>query len=243
VPSRPADPGVRNGGAADVVTELRLPARRLRGLHDRLLARYGPQHWWPGDSPFEIMVGAVLTQNTAWTNVERAIDNLRRAGALDPARILELPVERLVELLRPSGYFNIKAGRLRSFCAWYLEAGGRKVLDTRATRELREALLAVHGIGPETADDILLYAFERPVFVIDAYTRRLFSRQGLIAGDEGYEVLRRACERALGADVALYNEFHALIVAHAKVHCRPRPDCTACPVRRGCRYPDGAESG
>lgn len=243
MPSRPADPGVRNGGAAAVVTELRLPARRLRALHDRLLARYGPQHWWPGDSPFEIMVGAVLTQNTAWTNVERAIDNLRRADALDPARILQLPSERLAELLRPSGYFNVKASRLKHFCAWYLEAGGWDALRERETQDLRAALLAVHGIGPETADDILLYAFERPVFVIDAYTRRLFARQGLIAGDEGYEVLRRACERALGEDVALYNEFHALIVAHAKAHCRPRPVCTACPVRRGCSWPDMGEAG
>ncbi len=217
------------------MADLRLPPRRLRGLHDRLLAHHGPQHWWPGDTPFEIMVGAVLTQNTAWTNVERAIDGLRRADALDPARILELPAERLAGLLRPSGYFNIKASRLRSFCAWYLDAGGWEALRERDTHELRAALLAVHGIGPETADDMLLYAFERPVFVIDAYTRRLFSRQGLVAGDEGYEPLRRACERALGEDVALYNEFHALIVAHAKTHCRPRPDCATCPVRRGCR--------
>lgn len=217
-------------------TALRLPARRLRALHDRLFAAYGPQHWWPGETPFEIMVGAVLTQNTAWTNVERAIANLKGADALDPAAIVAAPHERLAEWLRPSGYFNVKAERLRSFCRWYLEAGGFEALAALDTDVLRRALLAVKGIGPETADDMLLYAFERPVFVVDAYTRRLFSRHGLIEGDEPYDALRLAIEQALGPDVPLFNEYHALVVRHAKEACRVKPRCDRCPVRRGCSH-------
>lgn len=211
-----------------------LPSRRLRDIFQRLLARHGPQNWWPGETPFEIMVGAVLTQNTAWINVERAIANLNANAALSPERILAMDETRLAEWLRPSGYFNIKAKRLRNLCRWYLAVGGYSALSQWPTDELRRALLAINGIGPETADDILLYAFERPVFVIDAYTRRLFSRLGLIQGDEGYEPLRQAMERALGADAALFNEYHALIVAHAKDICRVRPQCPACGFRRTC---------
>ena len=213
---------------------LTIPARRLRSIFQKLLDAYGPQHWWPGDSPFEIMVGAVLTQNTAWINVERAVANLINAGALEPARILSVKETQLAEWLRPSGYFNIKARRLRNFCRWYVEAGGYRKLKHWETEPLRHALLAVNGIGPETADDILLYAFERPVFVIDAYTRRLFARLGLIAGAEGYETLRHACERALGPDAALFNEYHALIVVQAKDVCRVRPRCGECVLRRHC---------
>ena len=211
-----------------------LPSRRLRNVFQQLLDAYGPQHWWPGDTPFEIMVGAVLTQNTAWINVERAIANLINADALNPERILSVKEAQLAEWLRPSGYFNIKARRLRNFCRWYAEAGEYRKLKRRETEALRQALLAINGIGPETADDMLLYAFERPVFVVDAYTRRLFARLGLIAGDEGYETLRHAIERALGPDVGLFNEYHALIVAHAKEVCRVRPRCGGCMLRRGC---------
>ena len=203
-------------------------------IYDTLLAAYGPQHWWPGESPFEVMVGAVLTQNAAWSNVERAIDNLRRAEALAPEAILALPREALAQLLRPSGYFNVKAGRLRTLCRWLQEAGGVEALCRWETRPLRHALLAVKGVGPETADDILLYAFERPVFVIDAYTRRLLQRYGLAAGGEGYETLRHAFEAALGPDVALFNEYHALLVHHAKVACAVRPRCAGCCLARGC---------
>ncbi len=202
-------------------------------VYDTLYAHYGPQHWWPGDTPFEIMVGAVLTQNTAWTNVEKAIANLKAQDHLDPARITHASHEHLAQWLKPSGYFNIKAQRLQSFCAWYMAQGGLETLSTLDTHTLRQALLAVHGIGPETADDILLYAFHRPVFVIDAYTRRLFSRLGLIKGDEGYESLRHTFERALGSDNSktdthLFNEYHALIVNHAKNICRKQPLCTRC---------------
>ncbi|HTT08107.1 MAG TPA: endonuclease III domain-containing protein [Gammaproteobacteria bacterium] len=209
-------------------------ARRLRTVYERLHHHHGPQHWWPGDTPFEIMVGAVLTQNTAWRNVERAIANLIAVRSLDARRIVRLPLKRLAELLRPSGYFNVKARRLRHFCEWLLARGGVSVLKMMDTPTLRHDLLAVHGVGPETADDILLYALHRPVFVIDAYTRRLFSRLGLIKGDESYETLRTGFETALGPDVPLYNEYHALIVRHAKEICRPRPRCEICCLRRMC---------
>ena len=197
-------------------------------VYRRLHAAHGPQHWWPGDSVFEIMVGAVLTQNTAWTNVERAIANLKAAKALSPAAIAAAPHHRLAAWLKPSGYFNIKEQRLHAFCAWLIHKGGAKRISRLPTPVLRAELLQVHGIGPETTDDILLYAFDRPVFVIDAYTRRLFQRLGLIQGDENYEALRQLFETALATDAPLFNEFHALIVAHAKDVCRKRPLCGAC---------------
>jgi endonuclease-3 related protein len=213
----------------------------LRAVYRRLLAIHGPQRWWPGDSRFEIMVGAVLTQNTTWTNVERAIDNLKRAKALTPAAIANAPHARLARWLRPSGYFNVKAQRLKAMCRWLIRQGGVRALARLDTHDLRAALIAVHGIGPETADDIVLYAFERPVFVIDAYTRRLFARLGVIRGDEGYETLRRFFENTLDADVPMFNEYHALIVAHSKVVCRPRPRCEACGLSRQCRAGRGVE--
>ena len=199
-----------------------------------LLDRYGPQHWWPGESPFEVMVGAVLTQNTAWENVERAIARLKAAGALDPRVIVESEPQRLAEWIRPAGYFNVKARRLQAFCAWYLERGGLEALRRQPTEPLRADLLAVHGIGPETADDILLYALERPVFVIDAYTRRLFARLDLVGEGWGYERLRAWFEDGLPREVPLFNEYHALIVRHAKEHCRKRPRCPGCPLASRC---------
>lgn len=211
------------------------PAPDLRRTYQQLLEHYGPQHWWPGDSPFEVMVGAVLTQNTAWTNVEKAIKNLKDANALSAEAIVSADVDELAAWLKPSGYFNVKAKRLRAFCQWFLAQGGEAPLSRRDTRSLREALLAVHGIGPETADDILLYAFERPVFVIDAYTRRIFSRLGLIAGDENYENLRQQFESVMGADAGVMNEFHALIVVHGKDVCRKAARCESCCLNTTCR--------
>jgi endonuclease-3 related protein len=208
--------------------------KSLLAVFNMCLSAYGPQHWWPGDTPFEIMVGAVLTQNTAWTNVEKAIANLVRHERLSAAGILATRKDHLANWLRPSGYFNIKAARLKNFCHWYVEAGGFTALSQLDTDALRDALLSVNGVGPETADDILLYAFDRPVFVIDAYTRRLFSRLGFIAGDEAYEDIRLALEDRLGPEVELYNEFHALIVLHAKTVCRVRPLCGDCLLRRRC---------
>jgi endonuclease-3 related protein len=214
----------------------------LRQVYDALYRAYGAQHWWPGDSPFEVMVGAVLTQNTAWSNVEKAIANLKVHDALDPAVIHHTHAATLAAWLKPSGYFNIKARRLKNFCAWYLASGGLAPLGRLGTQPLRKALLAVNGVGPETADDMLLYAFERPVFVIDAYTRRLFARLQLITGEESYEELRHYFEQGLGAtvdNVGLFNEYHALIVAHAKSVCRKKPQCAACCLRRRCPLGQG----
>lgn len=216
----------------------------LREVYDHLYRAHGPQSWWPAKTPFEVMVGAVLTQNTAWTNVEKAIANLHAAEAMKAERLLAVPVAQLAEWLRPTGYFNVKARRLRNFCAWYVAAGGYARLRRRETGRLREELLSVKGIGPETADDILLYAFHRPVFVIDAYTRRIFSRLGLASGDETYEQLRTRIERTLTlteqdeqARVTLFNEYHALIVRHGKEVCRTKPRCVECSLRAHCATP------
>lgn len=205
-----------------------------RDIYKTLFAAYGPRHWWPGNSAFEVMVGAVLTQNTAWINVEKAIVNLKQAKLLSPQAIVRTPPKRLASLIRPSGYFNVKAKRLRALCRWVVDRGGVKRVGGIPTEELRPALLAVHGIGPETADDILLYAFQRPVFVVDAYTRRVFTRLGLIAGTEGYESLRGNFETALDKHVTLYNEYHALIVRHGKETCRKKPLCHVCCLAKVC---------
>jgi len=180
------------------------------------------------------MAGAVLTQNTAWTNVERALANLRAAGVLTPEGILALPAPRLAALLRPAGCFNVKARRLRALCRWLQAGGGIGRLRRAGTAGVRRRLLAVHGIGPETADAICLYALGRPVFVIDAYARRLFGRLGLVRADVGYEILRARIETALGPDAALYNEYHALLVTHGKKVCRPRPLCAECVLAARC---------
>lgn len=210
-------------------------ASRLREIFDALFAVHGPQQWWPADTAFEVMVGAVLTQNTAWTNVEKALARLTERVVLTPEALLDLPESELAALLRPVGYFNVKAARLRAFCAALLAAGGEAGLAAEDTAGLRRRLLAVHGIGPETCDDMLLYAYQRPVFVVDAYTRRLFGRLGVLDGGEGYEAIRALFERALGPDTALFNEYHALIVRHAKDICRARrPLCDACVLRDGC---------
>lgn len=206
--------------------------RQLLSLYRRLHAAYGPQEWWPADSAFEVMVGAVLTQNTAWTNVERAIANLKSRRCLTPRRILALSHNTLADHIRPAGYFNVKAKRLRNLCAWVVEQGGLCRLARKDTGWLRAALLSINGVGAETADDILLYAFDRPVFVIDAYTRRLLLRLELIDGDEKYETLRAAIESALPPDPILFSEYHALIVRHAKEKCSDQRGCRHCGVER-----------
>lgn len=211
--------------------------RLLMTVYQRWLASNGPQHWWPAQSPFEVVVGAVLTQNTAWTNVERAIANLRAANVLDPRALWAMPHDRLAELIRPAGYFNVKASRLRHAVEWVLDAGhgslaGLAPWDTDA---LRSTLLAVHGIGPETADSILLYALNRPVFVIDAYTRRIFGRIGAIDPKSRYETLRHHFETRIPRDVSLYNDYHAQVVLHAKHWCRVRPVCIHCVLRDCCQ--------
>ncbi|HMM44795.1 MAG TPA: endonuclease [Candidatus Macondimonas sp.] len=208
----------------------------MNDLYARLLGTYGAQGWWPAETPFEVMVGAVLTQNTTWVQVERVIDRLRATDLLRPAPLLDLPVETLAEHIRPAGYPRVKARRLQALCAWLIASGDLAALADRPTEALRADLLAVHGVGPETADSILLYALGRPVFVIDAYTRRILSRLCLITGKEPYEALRRLIESRLHTDNPArdYNELHALLVRHAKTACRARPLCAACCLRMDC---------
>ncbi len=211
------------------------PSRQqLLQLFDLLLDNYGRQGWWPAETPFEVMVGAILTQNTAWSNVEVAISNLKQAGVLSPGAIIDSDPVELAQLLRPSGYFNVKANRLQNFCRFLRASGGEAALREKTTQELRLDLLSVNGIGPETADDILLYAFERPVFVIDAYTRRIFSRLGMCSGEESYEKMRQGFESGLGPDQELFNEYHALIVRHAKETCNTKPHCRECSLVSRC---------
>jgi len=204
-------------------------------VYGMLRARYGVLAWWPAESRFEIMVGAILTQNTAWTNVEKAIANLKSAGMLGAEAIVQAKQDLLAKLIRPSGYFNVKARRLRQFCLWYTRFGGYRKLRYWPTARLRQALLGVYGVGPETADDILLYAFNRPVFVIDAYTRRVFSRLGRIDGNEPYDEIREMFERQLDRKPRVFGEFHALIVRHGKYVCQPQPKCASCTLSPICR--------
>jgi endonuclease-3 related protein len=207
-----------------------LKRKQLLSVYQRLLEAYGALDWWPADSTFEVMVGAILTQNTAWTNVEKAITNLKHANCLTLESVLASSDDTLAQLIRPSGYFNIKAKRLKNLCLWVEENGGEAKLAVVDTASLRSSLLEVNGVGPETADDILLYAFERPVFVIDTYTRRLFAKLGLIEGSEPYEALRQIFEAELEPDASLFNQYHALIVRHAKEKCLKSSDCRHCHV-------------
>lgn len=212
-------------------------AGTLEAVFNKLYKTYGPQGWWPAKSRFEVIVGAVLTQNTAWSNVEKAITNLRRQKCLSLSSILAATEPGLAECLRPSGYFNIKTRRLKNLCEWIRQQGGVAALSKLATPDLRHGLLSVNGVGPETADDILLYAFERPVFVVDAYTRRIMVRMGLLDDELSYEQVRSLFEGSLKADVRIYNEYHALIVRHAKEACRKKPLCGCCCLRSSCKWP------
>lgn len=215
-----------------VETDASIVGARLNAMYEALLRAWGGQKWWPGETPFEVMVGAILTQNTNWTNVEKAIANLKAAGMLNPQALHYASAERIAELIRPSGYFNVKARRLKNFLDFYFcEAGGSYArLIALPTPELRAKLLAVNGLGPETVDSILLYALNRPVFVIDAYTRRLLRRHLLIQGDEDYETLRALFEYHIPRSRKVFNEYHALIVRAGKYHCRPKPQCAGCPL-------------
>ncbi len=208
-----------------------MPARPdLDRLYALLFERYGPQHWWPAETPMEMMVGAILTQNTAWRNVERAIAALRAAGLLDAGRLAAAEPRVLQEAIRPSGYFRQKAERLRRLALFVLEHGGVAGMRAVDGATMRQRLLAINGIGPETADSILLYALEYPVFVIDAYTRRLLSRLGWVDESIRYDALQALFHAGLRRDLARFQEFHALIVHHAKAHCRKVPGCAGCPV-------------
>lgn len=212
----------------------------LTELYDKMLMHFGPQHWWPGETPFEVMVGAILTQNTNWGNVEKAIHNLKGRGLLDARRMLALPPAALAELIRPAGYFNIKTQRLLNFLSYFVESYGADVvrMRERPASALREELLAVKGIGPETADSILLYALDKPSFVIDAYTHRVLSRHFLITEETDYSEMQQLMSSVHGEPVepceservSLYNEYHALLVRIGKEFCRPKPQCEKCPL-------------
>ena len=206
----------------------------LRQVFDTLHTAFGDQHWWPANSDYEVMVGAVLTQNTAWRNVERAIANLRQADLLQPAAVMALPAEQLAERIRPAGYFNIKTGRLRNLTAALLDDGGVDAWRQWETAPLRRRLLQVNGVGEETADSILLYVFQRPAFVVDTYARRIFTRLGVLGGDESYGAIADRFHADLRRDSHLFNEYHALIVRLGNAICRPRPLCPECPLWGDC---------
>lgn len=204
----------------------------LRRMYDRLFAVYGPQHWWPAKTPTEVVIGAVLTQNTAWKNVEHAIDNLRRRRCLTWRALRSVPHGRLARLIRPSGTYRIKAARLKTFVdyLWDQHSGSLESLCDGDLEDARKRLLTINGIGPETADAILLYAGGRPTFVVDAYTRRILRRHFLTDAKADYETVRSLFGEALAPDAQLYNEYHALLVEVAKRHCRRRAHCDGCPL-------------
>ena len=199
----------------------------LMEVYHRLFSAYGPQGWWPGDSPFEVIIGAILTQATAWTNVEKAMNNLKKAGILSPEGLKDIPTDELALLIRSSGYFNVKARRLKAFIhhLWDVHDGSLDNMLNTDGPALRRELLSIHGLGEETADDILIYAANKPYFVIDAYTRRIIDRVGLYAGAGSYGEYQRFFHEALPADTRLFNEYHALLVRHGKDVCRPTPLC------------------
>jgi len=207
-------------------------------IYRALFRAYGPQHWWPGDTPFEVLVGAVLTQNTSWTNVEKAIANLKRERVLTFSRMLNVAPGKLALLIRPSGYFNIKTKRLRNLLSFIHTSysGSLVKMFSADPSRLRQQLLEVNGIGQETADSILLYAGEKPFFVADAYTKRILSRQGLIADNADYNTVQDLFMNNLTQNASFYNEYHALIVKIGKTHCRKvKPLCSDCPIHPKCR--------
>ena len=207
--------------------------RRLMDMYDAMLAAAGPRGWWPARTRFEVCVGAILTQNTAWSNVSRAIGNLRAARVLSPAALRDIPTAGLAQLIIPSGYYNVKAQKLKNFVNFLYGGYGGSLdrLFRRGVPELREALLGVNGIGPETADSIILYAARKPIFVIDAYTRRILGRHNLAPHDAPYDDLRMFFENNLPTGVPLFNEYHALIVYVGHNYCRRAPLCGACPLQ------------
>ncbi len=204
----------------------------LLEIFDRMNDHFGDLKWWPADEPFEIMVGAILTQNTAWSNVEKAISALKKRALLNPTEILRIPEGELADLIRPSGYYRLKAARLRSYVRFFTETYHGSVEEMRKENliVLREKLLGVWGIGQETADSILLYACEKPVFVIDAYTKRILFRHHLIDEDMRYEGIQDLFMRNLPHEITLFNQYHALLVNTAKFFCRKKPACDICPL-------------
>lgn len=205
---------------------------KLLEIYRRLYHAFGPQHWWPGESPFEIAVGAILTQNTNWANVERAIENLKKENVLSARSIHKIKTDGLASLIKPAGYFNIKSKRLKAFIHFLMNEyqGSMKRMGNKEMDTLRTELLNIHGIGYETADSILLYALDKPVFVIDAYTKRVLSRHNIIRYDESYERIQDLFHTTLKRDTELFNEYHALFVRLGKTYCRKKPMCDGCPL-------------
>jgi endonuclease-3 related protein len=211
---------------------------KVSEVYQSLYERFGPQNWWPGETRLEIIIGAVLTQNTAWQNVEKAIKNLKFEGLIDIQGLMEVEPKNLAELIRPSGYFNLKSLRLKEVIRFLEKNRGIENLLHWKTLELRNELLKLNGVGEETADSILLYAFEKPVFVVDAYTKRVFFRVGLLDEGQSYGEVQTFFEKNLKKEAALFNEYHALIVKLGKECCKKKqPLCNECPIRKVCKYP------
>lgn len=212
---------------------------RLEAVYDKLYSCFGPQHWWPADSAFEVMLGAILTQNTNWSNAEKAIINLKKHVVLTPQKLRKLPLKQIALLIKPAGYYNIKAGRIKEFVN-FLFANYRGKLENMAgmdTSVLRSRLLEVKGIGPETADSMLLYALGKPVFVVDAYTKRILFRHRFIEEDADYARTQDLFMRHLKPDAKLFNEYHALLVKLAKDFClKNKPRCEICPINKVTSY-------
>ena len=207
-------------------------SEKLNEIYERLLKAYGPQHWWPAESPLEVLVGAVLTQNTNWQGVEKAMANLKRHNLLKPHKLQALPTEDLALLIKPAGYFNVQSRRLKNLIEFMIEAysGDLETMGQAETGRLRQELLAVNGVGPETADSILLYALQKPFFVVDTYTYRVMSRHGFIGEEVSYDELQGLFTQHLPLDVKLFNEYHALLVRVGKLHCKRKPRCQGCPL-------------
>jgi endonuclease-3 related protein len=207
-------------------------SERLSEIYELLLEVYGPQHWWPAEGPLEVLVGAVLTQNTNWQGVEKAMASLKLHNLLNPHKLQAIPTEDLARLIKPAGYYNLKAHRLKNLIAFVTEAysGDLETMGQAETDRLRKELLAVNGVGPETADSILLYALQKPVFVVDAYTYRVMSRHGLVGEEVSYDELQELFIQHLPVEVKLFNEYHALLVRVGKLHCRRKPSCQGCPL-------------
>ncbi len=207
-------------------------SERIKEFYKLLYERYGPQGWWPAKTELECILGAILTQNTAWKNVERAVDNLRREGLISIEKLALVPVQTLASLIRPSGYFNQKAIKIKNFINFVVENydGNLKKMFEEDGHKLRDKLLKIKGIGPETADSILLYAAKKPIFVVDAYTYRILSRHALIPEEAGYDEIQELFMDSLPEDSQLFNEYHALLVKLAKEHCKKSPVCEGCPL-------------
>jgi len=209
---------------------------QLQAIYEMLLDTYGPQHWWPAEETFEVMVGAILTQSTAWKNVEKAVTNLKAAEVLLPEELHRLSQSEIAALIYPSGYFNVKAAKIIAMVDWlgvFAQDDPENLCKTD-TYELRKQLLDVWGIGEETADSIILYAVNKPIFVIDAYTRRIVDRIGIEVGGNSYADYQRLFMKNLSADVGLFNEYHALLVCHGKNTCSKQPHCGQCCLRKMC---------